>query len=135
MTEQTPIKLEEIRKGDHIRKEYDADTPIHATAIEYVAKRGEETSGPWAGQHFLLDRPVPPTQLPLGPGYFFDCDGDPIRLKAGESARAYAPYTRLHTAPEIIEQFGREVLAEFDGIDRAYVANVRDVAARYGVTL
>ena len=84
----------------------------------------------------------PAVVIPVGPGYFFDCDGDPIRLGEGESPSGrYAPYKPLRPEGEV----AAEVLAELDldltptdntFYERTYsAAELRGIFAKYGVTL
>lgn len=61
-----PISPSDIREGDLIRFEYADTHGGYMRAMEYVA----DQSGPnWyvAGQHYLLDRPTPPVELPIAP--------------------------------------------------------------------
>lgn len=63
----TPIKPEDIRKGDAIR--YEPDVPGVVIAQEYRAVRDGHSYLPQAlgGQHYLLDRPAPKVELPETP--------------------------------------------------------------------
>lgn len=61
-----PIEPSEIRKGDLIRWEAGDNLPYPGyAAVEITADRdGMGMSN--VGQHYLLDRPAPPVQLPSG---------------------------------------------------------------------
>jgi hypothetical protein len=67
----TPIKPEDIRKGDLIRFEY---ANIPGKASEYIAM-GDEIPTYNAGHHFLLDRPKPTVDLPTKPTLGFISSG------------------------------------------------------------
>jgi len=62
----TPITPDEIRKGDLIRAEKTDERPGSVRAAEYLAdKDGQDW---WSGaNHFLLDHPTPPVELPTEP--------------------------------------------------------------------
>lgn len=56
----TPIKPEDIRKGDLIRWERGGDSPPQAfVAAEYHAQFDGEARRNYDGQHYLLNRPSP----------------------------------------------------------------------------
>jgi hypothetical protein len=62
----TPTKPEDIKKGDLIRYEHAEDSVGAFTAVEFLAEFDGRGYLPKSlgGQHFLLDRPTPPVELP-----------------------------------------------------------------------
>lgn len=105
-TTPTPIKAEDIRKGDTIRREQ-PDNP-RVKAVEYVALADQDAPEKRLPNNlFLLDRPV---VLPTVPGVYSDREGDTWKVintgrlvllgdsAGGHDPKRYAPFT--HLVPE-----------------------------------
>jgi hypothetical protein len=97
----TPIKHEDIKKGDLIRKEYTGDLATRAT--EYLAVRDAHGYTSADGAYFLLERPKPPVVLPTEPGAYrgTGSNGEPGSLYVLDQWGVWHDFTLGHaTAPK-----------------------------------
>ncbi|GAB3125776.1 hypothetical protein [Glaciibacter psychrotolerans] len=151
-TVRTPIRREDIRKGDLIRKEY-TERLRSTVAHEYVAESDGDTADPrTTGNFFLLDRPVAPVVLPTETGIYMDATGGiwsfqtngNLALKVESSAgwfndehvAGFAPFTRLEpvavTAEKVLNRVAKLVI--FSLMGDGGEADLKQIAAEFGVT-
>ncbi len=99
-----PIEPADIRKGDLIRWEQEPSL-VSEYAIEYRATEDGYFQSV-TGQHYLLDRPTPPVELPTEPTYgVLEWTAGPNTANPGESRRVAAtwklsPYVSGYYRPE-----------------------------------
>jgi hypothetical protein len=131
----TPIKPEDIRKGDLIRKEYETTSDTaDVAAIEYASTEpGRDRFSEWAGPSFLLSRPV---VLPTDLGTVIAWDSpyvthvavlaqDDHWLYAGrslttaelamqitETIRSHTTWTLLRPVPEVAAEVAAKIFTE-----------------------
>lgn len=142
-----PIEIADIRKGDLIRFEPKPPVDFIASAIEYVAsydKAAWRDSEDVPSQHYLLDRPTPPVELPTEPGWYVDryeCvwqmhdDGEWTRLGNAEWVpESCVPFTRLEPVPITAERVIARVRTIFGGPGALLNRDVDAIAREFGVT-
>ncbi|TFD80686.1 hypothetical protein E3T54_02790 [Cryobacterium sp. Sr8] len=100
----TPIKREDIRKGDRVR-----------AIAEYTATVDSAPIYPHLDVTYeLIERPV---QLPTEPGFYLDRDGEVWNLEpskgAGYLRPEYAPFTLLRPVAEVAAEVLRDVRGMF----------------------
>ena len=84
------------------------------------------------GAWHVFTEKVPDVVLPTGPGYFFDCDGDPIRVIEGKTATAkFAPYTRLRPEAEVAADVLKDVRGILGGPCALLHKEVDEIAAKW----
>lgn len=146
-TVRTPIKREDIRKGDLIRKEH-TERLRSTVAHEYVAESDGDTADPrTTGNYFLLDRPVAPVVIPTEFGWYLDHANDVWELSAlgweddgdfrdRDFVAEFAPFTRLEpvavTAEKILNRVAN--LFVFRIMGDSGKADLKQIAAEFGVT-
>jgi len=125
------IAVADIRKGQKIRWEADGDS--WANAVEFTAAFDFDSWNSTSGTHYLIeDVPQPPPfEVPWGTVQrdeygtiwrFFGMasrDGNVAeaggRLQDLDSARSYAPFTRLYTVQELIDRMKAASPSGFGG--------------------
>lgn len=130
----TPVKREDIRKGDRIRSTFTeeftakSDTVAHETGFTYE----------------LIERPV---VLPNVPGVYTDKDGDAWRLDEDglwritdcndDNIHLYAPFTLLRPVAEVAAEVLGAVLHDYTTATSFTNLHevTHDLAAKYGATL
>lgn len=125
----TPIKREDIRKGDRIRSTY-----------EYTAEYDNKGLSGGALTYELIERPV---QLPTEPGVYADKDGDIWRLDGdglwritdfkATHTETHAPFTLLRPVAEVAAEVLADVKAELPGTFAAYDYVFAGIAAGFDV--
>jgi len=128
----TPIKREDIRKGDRVRR---------TVVNEYVAGADHRESGAPSESYELIERAI---MLPTEPGHYIDGneawaylaedgtwnDVNDTNLPLA-AVKSRAPFTRLSTVAAVSRELLREVRAAYSTDDPTYWGKLDALAAKW----